>query len=97
MAHVQQFGSIDDLLDKLGTVDLGAVSALMRSHAPELISHNKNKWIDTLDGIASQIPVGSTRQIPQTTYDEAMLALYGDLDLRDWSRSVTCEQHSHRL
>ena len=78
MPHVQQFGSIPELIRLLRTLEFHQISMLMRAHASERLLRIKKQWMDMLLHILSHILQEGPRKVPVAgNYEEAMIGVYG--------------------
>jgi hypothetical protein len=77
MPHVQQFASVPDLFLRLRTADFGSISRAMRMHTTKRIRRAASQWLAIMLNVMSHSPSHHARQVPTTTYADAMEAVYG--------------------
>lgn len=91
MPHITTFDSYDDLIAKLSSADLGAISEKMRRHSATLRGTLHAKW----NAIIARAVAGGKREMPSTmTYAEAMHALYPGGGWPNFGTGVDCQRVS---
>src|SRR5690606_17140687 len=74
--HIILFESWDDLVDKVGTVNLTAVSNAMRSFNAIQEREIVDKWAELILNATRNVPRGAANPIPHD-FDTAIKDLYG--------------------